>query len=187
MTKDKDPSLEESITDLRKRLDEAEKALGLKPNDEDMQRLKSRIDSVMERIDEINCPAPHPPKFETLKGTREAFYPVLDGGLLLLKYAPPAGTGLNINKDRARLLVTGTKIIVPEGYTCAVGQMRAHGSAQVFQHVVHYAAGTTAEIEILCSANDHDGVGLRVAPGQVIAGAWLERAGWSKKIPEAKA
>ncbi len=126
-------------------------------------------------------------RFEPLKGTRPAFQPTEQEGTLMLRYAPPQGTGTRVTKDRPRLLVTGTKLIVPDGYLAAVAQIRPHGTASVYQYPVYYSAGTTAEIEIMCYAGEHDGTGLSIGPGEIIGAAWLVPAHWSKRKEEVKA
>lgn len=170
---------DETISELRARLDEMEKALELKPTDEDMQRLRAKLEAVTALVE--HGEAIPVPGFEMLQGTRPAWKPTIEGGALMLNFTPEMGTHAIVTKDKSKKLPTGVKFIIPDGFIAFVAQRRSNGTAQVFDCVRRYAAGTTSEIEITCTADERDGVGRRINPGDVIGCAWLEQADWLKK------
>lgn len=161
------------FTDLRKRIDELEKLCAAAPGDEDFKRLRDRLDAV-ERMARRPVDAAPELRFDVLPSLRnKEWHPSRDGEYLMLRSVPkPSAPGVNVRDGEYKSLPCGVKLVVPQGYLAAVGQIINFGGAHQVQNIVYVSPGHTSEIEVMCTCPR----GKRdyfPTPGDVIGIAWL--------------
>ena len=118
--------------------------------------------------------------FEPLKSTHKDHQPTEDGTFLILRNVESPNP--YIKKGAEKLLKTGIKLVVPEGYLCAVADRRVHGTSFMLYNVQFLTPGTSGEVSVLCGAGIVNDRNVRM--GEEIGAAWLIRCDGAAKRPE---
>ena len=120
--------------------------------------------------------------FEPMKSTHKDHQPTEDGAFLVLRNVESPNP--YIKKGDSKYLRTGVKLVVPEGYLCAVADRRVHGSSFMLYNVQFLTPGTSGEVSILCGAGHIGDRNVRM--GEEIGVAWLVKTDGATKRPEPK-